>query len=176
MRNVLNDLISVVLSSLCLVALLLGAIDYNMDSYEMEAIALTRGANRNGWSVDPLIGINPRGIQIPILLTHDRYLDSVLGHVTQLHPGVDELRFEAILHAGEHQVIIDRIVNGDLVYVSIGYTALKYVGDVVVDADLNEISIVVVPADPGAVILSIERRGLWYYLKRAITLARSSPS
>jgi len=158
--------------TMLLIATALFGVDYSMDTYKISGIAHTNNFNRNGRAIDPQ-GFNPRGHQIPILLEHESKSSHILGHVTKIIKGSRKVYFEAELNFENHNNILNLVLNKYLAYVSIGYIPMtNAVSGMTLDADILEISLVPVPADPQARIISIERMGLWFLLREtALTSA-----
>lgn len=129
------------------------------DYLRIRGVATGSGVNRANTVVLPSAYDNQRkGKHIPLLLDHERSLESAVGFVTGLFNMGNREEFEAVIPLTKDSApIIEKILNGVLRNISIGFRSkTPEEGEMslplITELDLMEISIVTVPMDPEAVI------------------------
>lgn len=133
--------------------------------YELTAIASTDKVNAYGYQVitsaflNDAYLVNTKQKIVPLLINHDASTHSVLGRVDSLELQFGKVVFTAtIVDTVANRELIRKIQNKEITAVSIGFKPTKMKGKIIYGVELLEISVVPIPADKGARIISIEEK------------------
>lgn len=161
---VLKKIHKVTVSALAVASLTVGGLmGYDQvfpTTYEIVGVCSTFDMNRNGLALTPGAYKTVQAVNIPLLIDHDASVGSIVGRVTEITTLEDKVIFRAQIRAtNKTKAVIQKILSGELNGISIGFIPLGFDGTTrrIHSIDLLEISLVAIPADPGARVLAIRK-------------------